>query len=72
MNTQLQVHIPIVYHLHLGDTLLHSWDLELILFMLGNEEIDLVLQLVLVVMAPRGDTLPGSISHNIVGRCSKR
>jgi hypothetical protein len=33
--------------------------------------VDEVLQFILVVMAPRNDGLPGSISHNITDRCSK-
>jgi hypothetical protein len=42
---------------------------DLILLPLGNEVIDKVLQLVLVVAAPRGDGLLGSINHNITNRC---
>jgi hypothetical protein len=39
--------------------------------LLRQEAVDRVLQLTSVTMAPRGDGLPGGISHNLTGRCSK-
>jgi hypothetical protein len=54
-----------VYHLHPWDILLHPRDLELVLLWQRQEAMDGVLQLILVVMAPRSDGLLGGVSHNI-------
>jgi hypothetical protein len=61
----------VVYHLHLGDILLHPKGLELVLLSLRLEAVDGALQLTLVATAPRSDGLPGGVSHNITDRCSE-
>jgi hypothetical protein len=61
----------VVYHLHPGDILLHPKGLEFALLSLRQEAVDGVLQLILVVNAPRSDGLPGGVRHNIIDRCSE-
>jgi hypothetical protein len=58
----------VVYHLHLGDILLHHIGLELILLHVGQEVVDGVLQSTLVATDPRCDGLPGGIGNNITAR----
>jgi hypothetical protein len=61
----------VVHHLHPGDILLHLVGLELILLPIGKEAVDGVLQPTLVAMDPRGDGMPGDVSHNIIALCSE-
>jgi hypothetical protein len=68
MSAQLHRHILVVYHLHPGDILLHPVGLELILFPVGQEGVDRVLQQTLVATDPRCDGLPGGIGNNIAVR----
>jgi hypothetical protein len=68
MSAQLHYQILVVYHLHLGDILLHPTDLELILLLVGQEVVDGVLQLTLVATDPRCDGLPGGIGNSIAAR----
>jgi hypothetical protein len=68
MSAQLHYQILVVYHLHLGDILLHPIDLELILLLVGQEVVDGVLQLTLVATDPRCDGLPGGIGNSIAAR----
>jgi hypothetical protein len=56
----------VVYHLHLGDILLHPIDLELILLPVGQEVVDGVLQPTLVATDLRCDGLPDGIDNIIV------
>jgi hypothetical protein len=58
----------VLYHLHPGDILLHPKGLELILFPVGQEVVDGVLQPTLVATDPRCDDLPGSIGNSIAAR----
>jgi hypothetical protein len=58
----------VVYHLHLGDILLHPIGLELILLPVRQEVVDGVLQPMLVAMDPRCDGLPGGIGNSIAAR----
>jgi hypothetical protein len=68
MSAQLHRHILVVYHLHLGDILLHPIGLELILLLVGEEVADGVLQVTLVAMDPLCDGLLGGISNSIATR----
>jgi hypothetical protein len=58
----------VVQHLHPRDILLHPRGLELVL-PVGQEVVDEVLHLASVATTPRGDGLPGYVSHNITIRC---
>jgi hypothetical protein len=58
----------VVYHLHPGDILLHPISLELILFPVGQEVVDRVLQSTLVATDPRRYGLPGGISNSVTVR----
>jgi hypothetical protein len=57
-----------VYHLHLGDILLHPIGLELILLPVGQEVVGGVLHLTLVTTDPRCDGLPGGINNSVAAR----
>jgi hypothetical protein len=61
----------VVHHLHPGDILLHPIGLELVLLPIGHEAVDGVLQLTLVATDPRGDGLPGGVSHSVAVKRSK-
>jgi hypothetical protein len=58
----------VVYHLHPGNILLNPIGLELILFPVGQEVADGVLQLTLVATDPQCDGLPGGISNSVTAR----
>jgi hypothetical protein len=58
----------VVHQLHPRDILLHPIGLELILVSIGQEVVVGVLQPTLVAMDPRGDGLPGGISHSVAAR----
>jgi hypothetical protein len=60
-----------MYHLRPRVILLHRRGLELVLLSLRQQAVHGVLQLILVVMAPRSDGLPGGVSHRISDRCSE-
>jgi hypothetical protein len=68
MSAQLHCHILVVYHLHPGDIPFHPLGLELILFPVGQEVVDQVLQSALVATDPRCDGLPGGIRNSIAPR----
>jgi hypothetical protein len=61
----------VVYHIHFGDIILHPKGLEFVLLSLRLEVVDIVLQFILVAMAPGSDGLPGGINHTITDRCSE-
>jgi hypothetical protein len=54
-----------------GVTLLHPVGLELVLLLVRSKAVDGVLQSALIATDPRGNSLPGSVSHNVAARRSE-